>query len=48
MNQMEQINAIKIQKWFRSCILRLHRLPLIMYKCKKVFTFIGIYIFNTK
>jgi len=35
MNQMEQINAIKIQKWFRGCILRLHSLLLIMYKIKK-------------
>lgn len=25
-------NIIKIQKWFRGCILRLKRLPLIMYK----------------
>lgn len=26
---------IKIQKWFRGCILRLHRLPLIMYMIQK-------------
>jgi hypothetical protein len=26
---------IKIQKWFRGCILRLNRLPLIMYKIQK-------------
>ena len=26
---------IKIQKWFRGCILRLKQLPLIMYKIKK-------------
>jgi hypothetical protein len=26
---------IKIQKWFRSCLLRLKQLPLIMYKIKK-------------
>jgi hypothetical protein len=29
------INIIKIQKWFRGCILRLKQLPLIMYKIKK-------------
>ena len=28
-------NAIKIQKWFRGCISRRKRLPLIMYKIKK-------------
>ena len=28
-------NIIKIQKWFRGCILRLKRLPLIMYKIQK-------------
>ena len=27
--------VIKIQKWFRGCILRLKQLPLIMYKIKK-------------
>lgn len=27
-----EINIIKIQRWFRKCILRLKRLPLIMYK----------------
>ena len=26
---------IKIQKWYRGCIFRLHRLPLIMYIIKK-------------
>jgi len=30
-----KIAAIKIQKWFRGCILRLKQLPLIMYKIKK-------------
>ena len=30
-----QFEAIKIQKWFRGCILRLKQLPLIMYKIKK-------------
>lgn len=29
------IKIIKIQKWFRGCILRLKQLPLIMYKIKK-------------
>ena len=28
-------NIIKIQKWFRGCILRLKQLPLIMYKLQK-------------
>jgi hypothetical protein len=32
MNEIIQIKAIKIQKWFRGCILRLKQLPLIMYK----------------
>ena len=27
-------NIIKIQKWFRGCIIRLKQLPLIMYKIK--------------
>ena len=44
---MEQINAIKIQKWFRGCILRLHRLPLIMYKIKK-YLHLSAYIFSTQ
>jgi hypothetical protein len=30
-----EIKIIKIQKWFRGCIFRLKRLPLIMYKIKK-------------
>lgn len=30
--------VIKIQKWFRGCILRLKQLPLIMYKIKKYLT----------
>ena len=29
------IQIIKIQKWFRGCITRLKRLPLVMYKIKK-------------
>lgn len=29
------INIIKIQKWFRGCILRIKQLPLIMYKIQK-------------
>lgn len=29
-----QTKIIKIQKWFRGCILRLKQLPLIMYKIK--------------
>lgn len=28
-------NVIKIQKWFRGCILRLNQLPLIMYKTQR-------------
>ena len=28
------IKIIKIQKWFRGCMFRLKRLPLIMYKIK--------------
>jgi hypothetical protein len=34
MNAMIE-KIIKIQKWFRGCILRLKQLPLIMYKIKK-------------
>jgi hypothetical protein len=30
-----ETNIIKIQKWFRGCISRLKRLPLILYKIKK-------------
>ena len=30
-----ETKAIKIQKWLRGCILRLKRLPLIMYKIQK-------------
>jgi hypothetical protein len=30
-----EITTIKIQKWFRSCMLRLKQLPLIMYKIQK-------------
>ena len=32
---INETNIIIIQKWFRGCILRLKRLPLIMYKIKK-------------
>ena len=32
LNTTYQTNAITIQKWFRGCILRLKRLPLIMYQ----------------
>ena len=30
-----ETNIIKLQKWFRGCILRLNTLPLIMYKIQK-------------
>jgi len=29
---VDETKIITIQKWFRGCILRLHRLPLMMYK----------------
>jgi len=32
---IDETKIIKIQKWFRGCILRLKLLPLIMYKIKK-------------
>lgn len=32
---INEIKIIKIQKWYRGCILRLKILPLIMYKIKK-------------
>ena len=32
---IDETKIIKIQKWFRGCILRLKHLPLIMYKIKK-------------
>ena len=32
---IDETKIIKIQKWFRGCILRLKRLPLIMYKIQK-------------
>jgi hypothetical protein len=32
---IDESKIIKIQKWFRGCILRLKQLPLIMYKIKK-------------
>ena len=31
---IDETKIIKIQKWFRGCILRLKQLPLIMYKIK--------------
>jgi len=31
---IDETKIIKIQKWFRGCIVRLKRLPLIMYKIK--------------
>ena len=31
---IDELKIIKIQKWFRGCILRLKRLPLIMYKIR--------------
>ena len=33
--EIDETKIIKIQKWFRGCILRLKQLPLIMYKIKK-------------
>lgn len=30
-----QQNIIKIQKWYRGCIFRLKKMPLIMYKIQK-------------
>ena len=32
---IDENKIIKIQKWFRGCILRLKQMPLIMYKIKK-------------
>jgi hypothetical protein len=32
---IDENKIIKIQKWFRGCIMRLKQLPLIMYKIKK-------------
>ena len=32
---INETKIIKIQKWFRGCVLRLKQLPLIMYKIKK-------------
>ncbi len=34
-NNVKINNAIKIQSWFRGCMFRLKRLPLIMYKIQK-------------
>jgi hypothetical protein len=33
--KIDETKIIKIQKWFRGCVLRLKQLPLIMYKIKK-------------
>ena len=35
LQSIDKSKIIKIQKWFRGCILRLKQLPLIMYKIKK-------------
>jgi hypothetical protein len=35
LSAIDESKIIKIQKWFRGCILRLKQLPLIMYKIKK-------------
>jgi hypothetical protein len=35
LQSIDESKIIKIQKWFRGCILRLKQLPLIMYKIKK-------------
>ena len=32
---IDETKIIKIQKWFRGCIFRLKRLPLVMYKIQK-------------
>lgn len=32
---IDEIRVIKIQRWFKGCILRLKMLPLIMYKIEK-------------
>jgi len=32
---IDEIKIIKIQKWYRGCIIRLKQLPLIMYNIKK-------------
>jgi hypothetical protein len=33
--EIDETKIIKIQKWFRGCILRLKQLPLMMYKIKE-------------
>ena len=35
MEESNTILVIKIQKWFRGCMIRLKQLPLIMYKIQK-------------
>jgi len=45
---IDDSNIIKIQKWFRGCMFRLKKLPLIMYKIQKYlstssFTFVNQY-----
>ena len=44
---MDETKVIKIQKWFRGCILRLKQLPLIMYKIKKYLELI-LFKFSTQ
>ena len=39
-------NIIKIQKWFRGCILRLKQMPLIMYKIKNYLKLISFNFSN--
>ena len=34
-SEIDETKIIKIQKWFRGCIMRKKQLPLIMYKIKK-------------
>ena len=46
-NENKIIKTIKIQKWFRGCILRVKRLPLIMYKIQKYLK-LKMFHFSTK
>jgi hypothetical protein len=41
-----QHNIIKIQKWYRGCILRLKHMPLIMYKIQKYLKSSSLYFSN--
>lgn len=43
---INEINAIKIQKWYRGCILRLKRLPLIMFLIQKYLCSLNIKFSN--